>query len=325
MIMRPRRLRKSAAIRKLVEETRLCASQFVLPIFVHDHSSDKVEVKSMPGVFRHNVDSALKNIEMALTLGISSFIFFPAINDSKKTSDAAEALNQKGLIPQLLLKSKKLFPEITLFSDIALDPYNSDGHDGLVKNGKILNDETIEILCKQAELHSVCGVDFVAPSDMMDGRIGAIRRHLDTKGFSETGILSYSAKYASAFYGPFRDALDSAPRFGDKKTYQMNPANRIEALREGTLDVKEGADILMIKPALSYLDIISDFKRNFKIPIAAYQVSGEYSMIKAAGLNNWIDSDKVMLESLLSIKRAGGDIIFSYAATQVAEALRKSV
>lgn len=320
---RPRRNRSSEAIRSMLRETHFSASHFICPVFLQEGTKKKDPIRSMPGQFRLSLDELFKVAEEALQLGVPGLALFPVVPDAKKNSLANEAWNEKGLIPSALRELKQKFPELLLISDVALDPYSSDGHDGIVKDGVILNDESVAVLCKQAVAQAASGADLVAPSDMMDGRVGAIREALDAAGFTATGILSYCAKYASKFYGPFREALDSAPRFGDKKTYQMDPANRREALREARLDESEGADILMVKPALAYLDVIRDLSLSSDLPIAAYQVSGEYAMIKAAAQNQWIDGDAVLLECLLAIRRAGADLIFSYGALEAAKLLRK--
>jgi porphobilinogen synthase len=273
----------------------------------------------MPGIYRFSSDLMLKEIEECMKLGITSFDVFPAYPENLKNSIASESYNPETFYLKALREIKKQFPEVCLMSDVAMDPYSSDGHDGLVKSGKILNDETLEILGRMSLAQAEVGVDILGPSDMMDGRVGYIRSLLDENGFTETSIMSYTAKYASAFYGPFRDALDSAPKFGDKKTYQMNPANSKEALIEADLDLEEGADFLMVKPALSYLDIIKLLSDNYPVPIAAYNVSGEYSMVKAAAANGWLDSERAMLEILLSIKRSGAKIILTYFAKEFAK------
>jgi porphobilinogen synthase len=278
----------------------------------------KSEVASMPGIYRLSSDLMLKEIESCLKLGLTTFDIFPSLNDKLKDKKATESLNKKGLYPSMIREIKKQFPEAVIMTDVAMDPYSSDGHDGLVKNGQILNDETLSILAKMAIVQAEAGADIIGPSDMMDGRVGFIREALDEAGFTNVSIMSYTAKYASAFYGPFRDALDSAPKFGDKKTYQMDPANSREALLEADLDFIEGADFLMVKPALSYLDIIKSLNDNFNLPIAAYNVSGEYAMVKAAAAKNWIDGDKVRDEILLSIKRAGASVILTYFAKEFA-------
>jgi len=318
MQRRPRRNRKSESVRNLVEETRLSVKDLIFPLFLVDGSNQKIEVKSMPGIFRFSQDLLLKEIEECMKLGITAFDVFPAYPESLKDSIASESYNPETFYLKALREIKKQFPEVCLMSDVAMDPYSSDGHDGLVKNGKILNDETLEILAKMSLAQADAGVDILGPSDMMDGRVGYIRNLLDENGFTDTSIMSYTAKYASAFYGPFRDALDSAPKFGDKKTYQMNPANSQEALIEADLDFEEGADFLMVKPALSYLDIIKLLSDNYPLPIAAYNVSGEYSMVKAAAAQGWLDSERAMLEILLSIKRSGAKIILTYFAKEFA-------
>ena len=280
-------------------------------------------MKSMPGIYRLTPDLMLKEIEHCMGLGIRSFDVFPIVSEKDKTPKASEGYRQDSFYLRTLKEIKARLPESHIITDIAMDPYSSDGHDGFVKDGKVLNDATLEILGKMALAQADTGIDMIGPSDMMDGRVGYLRELLDQKGFEEVGIMSYTAKYESTFYGPFRDALDSAPKFGDKKTYQMDPANREEALLEAQLDYEEGADILMVKPALTYLDIISDFKENFPLPIAAYNVSGQYSMIKAAAQKGWLDSDRAMHESLTAIKRSGADIILTYFAKEFAERNRK--
>lgn len=270
----------------------------------------------MPGIFRLSPDLMLKEIEQCLKLGIKAFDIFPSLSDKYKDKTATESLNKNGLYLKTLSLIKKKFPEACIMTDVAMDPYSSDGHDGLVRNGEIVNDETLEILAKMAVAQADCGIDIIGPSDMMDGRVGYIREALDDAGHTNVSIMSYTAKYASAFYGPFRDALDSAPKFGDKKTYQMNPANSREALIEGQLDTEEGADFLMVKPALSYLDVINDLNNNFDLPIVAYNVSGGYAMVKVAAARGWIDGDRVRDEILLSIKRAGASIILTYFAKE---------
>lgn len=318
MNSRPRRNRKSDAIRGLVEETSLRVSDFIFPMFLVDGQNKQIEVASMPGIYRYSIDLMLKEIEACMKLGIMAFDVFPAYPDSLKDQMATESYNPETFYLKALREIKKNFPEVCLMSDVAMDPYSSDGHDGIVKDGKILNDKTLEVLARMSLAQADAGVDILGPSDMMDGRVGFIREALDAAGFTETSIMSYTAKYASAFYGPFRDALDSAPKFGDKKTYQMNPANAKEALIEADLDAAEGADFLMVKPALAYLDIIKLLSDHYALPIAAYNVSGEYSMIKASAEKGWIDGEKAMLESLLSIKRAGAKVILTYFAKEVA-------
>jgi porphobilinogen synthase len=319
---RPRRNRKDPIVRGWARETELRTDHLVLPLFVHG-GSGTVDIASMPGQKRHDADSLIRTVEAAAELGVRAVVLFPAIEEEKKTPDGREAANPEGLIPKLLRELKQRFPETTLVTDVALDPYSSDGHDGIVApDGRILNDETIEVLCRQALTQAEAGADVIAPSDMMDGRVGAIRGALDGAGHTGVSIMSYTAKYASAFYGPFRDALDSAPKAGDKKTYQMDPANRREALRETRLDEDEGADALMVKPAGPYLDVIRTMYEHTELPVAAYQVSGEYAMLKAASQNGWLDEKKVVLESLLGIRRAGASIILSYYALDAARWLR---
>ncbi len=313
---RPRRNRKSEVIRNMVQENKVSVNDFIFPLFLIDGKNKTTEVNSMPGIFRYSPDLILKEIESCMKLGIKAFDVFPSINDKLKDKRATESLNKNGLYLKTLTQIKKEFPEACIMTDVAMDPYSSDGHDGLVEKGEIVNDKTLSILAKMAVAQADCGIDIIGPSDMMDGRVGVIREALDKVGHSNVSIMSYTAKYASAFYGPFRDALDSAPKFGDKKSYQMNPANSKEALIEAQLDTSEGADFLMVKPALSYLDVIKDLNTNFELPIAAYNVSGEYSMVKAAAAKGWIDGDKVSDEILLSIKRAGASIILTYFAKE---------
>ncbi|MEO9483169.1 MAG: porphobilinogen synthase [Ekhidna sp.] len=315
---RPRRNRASAAIRDLAQETTLTTGDFVFPLFLLEGQNKKSEVESMPGIFRLSEDLILKEIEACLKLGIKGFDVFPVVEERHKDKTATKSYDVDFFYLRTLTKIKKEFPEALIITDVAMDPYSSDGHDGILEDGKILNDETLDILGQMALAQADTGVDMIGPSDMMDFRVGYLRNILDEQGFTDTGIMSYTAKYASAFYGPFRDALDSAPKFGDKKTYQMNPANIKEAIMEAELDFNEGADVLMVKPALAYLDVIQKLKTNFNIPIAAYNVSGEYAMIKAAGEKGWLDSNKAMMESLLSIKRAGADIILTYFAKEAA-------
>jgi porphobilinogen synthase len=307
----------------MIEETTLSANDFIYPLFLIEGSGKKEEIVSMPGIFRYSLDLLLKEIQESVKLGIKGFCVFPSLNDDKKDKYATEGYNKNSLYIQSLREIKLQFPDIALMTDIAMDPYSSDGHDGIVDNGEILNDETLEILGKMALAQAEAGADILGPSDMMDGRIGYIRKVLDEAGYKDVSIMSYSVKYASAFYGPFRDALDSAPKFGDKKTYQMNPANSREALIEAELDIEQGADMIMVKPALAYLDIIKLLKDNYNIPITAYNVSGEYAMLKAAAEKGWLDGEKAMMESLLSIKRAGADIILTYFAKEAARILNK--
>ena len=319
MLNRPRRNRSSAAIRTMVEENRLSVKDLLFPLFVMDGSATKTEIKSMPGIYRYTTDLLLSEIEECLNLGITSYALFPQVAEDRKDTLATESHRQGSLYLEAIHAVASRFPEISMLTDVAMDPYSSDGHDGIVRGGEILNDETLEVLAKMAVAQAQAGSKLIGPSDMMDGRVGYLRESLDDAGFTNVGIMAYSAKYASAFYGPFRDALESAPKFGDKKTYQMNPANSREALREAELDELEGADFLMVKPALAYLDIISLLRDNTNLPIAAYNVSGEYAMVKAAAANGWIDGEKAMLESLLSMKRAGAQVILTYFAKEFAQ------
>jgi porphobilinogen synthase len=315
---RPRRNRKSEGIRNLVRETQVTVNDLVLPLFLIDGKNEKSEVASMPGIFRRSQNLLLKEIEECMKLGIHAFDIFPGIKEKLKDRKATEAFNKKGLYLSTIREVKKNFPEAVVMTDVAMDPYSSDGHDGVVINGRIDNDQTLPLLARMAVAQAEAGADIIGPSDMMDGRVGAIRQALDEAGFSEVSIMSYTAKYASAFYGPFRDALDSAPKFGDKKTYQMDPGNSREALVEADLDIREGADFLMVKPALSYLDVIKQLSDNYHLPIAAYNVSGEYAMVKAAAARGWIDGTRVRDEILLSIKRAGASVILTYFAKEFA-------
>ena len=322
MHIRPRRNRKSAEIRALVQETSLSASDFIYPLFIHAGDEDQ-DIASMPGCKRWSLQGLVQEATEAYELGIGAVVLFPAIQESLKTPKAEECHNEDGLVPQAIRALKTALPNLMVMTDVALDPYNSDGHDGLVTENnqgdlEIINDETVEILCKQALCHAQAGADIISPSDMMDGRVAAIRRTLDEAGFTQVSIMSYSVKYASAYYGPFRGALDSAPKAGDKKTYQMDFHNVKEALREIELDTAEGADFLMVKPAGAYLDVIKTVSENASLPVAAYQVSGEYLMIKAAGADGWLDETKVAYESLVAIKRAGAQIILTYFAKEMA-------
>jgi porphobilinogen synthase len=319
---RPRRNRISAAVRDLVQENHLSVSELIFPLFLIEGSSRCIEVASMPGIYRFTPDIVLAEIDECMQLGIKSFALFPALDDAKKDKFASESYNPHNFYLKTVAEIKKRFPECVIITDVAMDPYSSDGHDGIYENGKILNDETLEILGRMALAQAEAGADIIAPSDMMDGRVGYLREMLDENAFSEKSIMAYTAKYASSFYGPFRDALDSAPKHGDKKTYQMNPANAREALLEAALDFEEGADFLMVKPALPYLDIIRLLADNFDVPIAAYNVSGEYAMIKAAAANAWLDGEKAMCESLLAMKRAGAKVILTYFAKEYAGLVR---
>ena len=319
MMQRPRRNRSSSSIRDLVSEKHLHPHNFIWPVFLIDGLQKKESISALPGIYRWSVDLLVNQIKEALSLGIKAFAIFPKVGEGLKNSTGSISLDTKFFLYSALRRLREEVPEALLITDVALDPYSSDGHDGIYKNGKIVNDESVEILAQQAVMQARAGAQIVAPSDMMDGRVAAIRKALDHEGFQEVGILSYTAKYASAFYGPFRNALDSAPRSGDKKTYQMDPRNTREALRELSLDINEGADMVMVKPAGSYLDIIRLFKENSPVPVAAYQVSGEYAMIKFAGAQNLINEKEAMLEALLAIKRAGADIILSYYAFEFAK------
>ena len=322
MNIRPRRNRKNQAIRNMVEETQLGVNNLIYPMFIEDGKGIKTEIKSLPKNFRWSLDLLLPEIESCVELGIESFVLFPAVKESLKDTVASYSYSDENFYLHAIRKIKETFPEIVLMSDVAMDPYSSDGHDGLVKDGQILNDETLPILNKMSVAQAQAGIDIIGPSDMMDGRVGEIRGALDREGYTDLSIMSYTAKYSSAFYGPFRDALDSAPKAGDKKTYQMNPANKREALIEAQLDVEEGADMLMVKPATCYLDIIHMLKENFEQAITAYNVSGECAMIHAAAQNGWLDYDSAMSEMLLSIRRAGADGILTYFAKDFAELVK---
>ncbi len=322
---RPRRNRKSEVIRQLVQETRLTVHDFIFPLFLIEGTGQAVEVASMPGIFRWSLDRLLEEIGQCRELGIKIFDIFPSIHDAKKDRMARESINPEGLYLRAIREVKRLYPDVMVMTDVAMDPYSSDGHDGLVdaESGEILNDATLELLGQMALAQARAGADILGPSDMMDGRVAFIRDVLDRNAFSQVSIMSYTAKYASAFYNPFRDALDSAPKRGDKKSYQMDPANRREALREVALDEMEGADMVMVKPALSYLDIIREVRDYTQLPVTAYNVSGEYAMIKAAAQKGWLDGERAMLEVLLSIKRAGADAILTYFAKEAAQVLRR--
>lgn len=315
---RPRRLRRTDAMRRLVRETQLTLDDLIYPVFVREGTEIEEAIPSMPGIYRYSLDVLLKELAVVSRLGIKAIALFPLIPPEQKDNAGTESYNPEGLVPRTVKAIKAEFPELLVMTDVALDPYSSPGHDGIVQDGIILNDATVDVLVKQALCQAEAGADFVCPSDMMDGRVGAIRQALDAAGWTQVGILAYSAKYASAYYGPFRDALDSAPQFGDKKTYQMDPANTREAIKEVALDVSEGADLVMVKPALAYLDIISQIKQATTLPVVAYNVSGEYAMIKAAAERGWIDESSVVLETLTSMKRAGADLILTYFAKQIA-------
>lgn len=311
---RNRILRQSAAIRSMVAETRLSPDDFIVPLFIDEGENTRIEIPSMPGYYRNTLDLTVAEVKELWQMGLKSVLLFIKCKDEWKDNIGKEAWNPDGLMQRAVKAIKDAVPEMLVMTDVALDPYSSFGHDGIVENGQIVNDPTVEALVKMSISHAKAGADFVAPSDMMDGRIGAIRKGLEAEGYINTGIMSYSAKYASCFYGPFRDALDSAPGFGDKKTYQMDYANRIEAVKETLMDVEEGADIVMVKPALAYLDIIREVKNSVSVPVSAYNISGEYAMIKAAAKMGWINEDKAILETLTSIKRAGADLIATYFA-----------
>ena len=318
---RNRILRTNAAIRSMVAETVLGPNDFIAPLFIDEGENYKHEIPSMAGYYRYSIDLTVKEVKELWSLGIRSVLLFIKCKEEWKDNTGKEAWNKDGLMQRSIKAIKDAVPEMVIMTDVALDPYSEYGHDGIVKDGLIVNDETVEALVKMSLSHAEAGADFVAPSDMMDGRIGAIRSALEQDGFSNTGIMSYSAKYASCFYGPFRDALDSAPGFGDKKTYQMDYANRKEAIKETLMDIAEGADIVMIKPAMAYLDIIREIKDRVAVPVSAYHVSGEYAMIKAAAKMGWLNEDKAILESLTSIKRAGADLIATYFAKDAAKLL----
>lgn len=322
VLHRPRRLRRTEILRRMVRENILRVEDLIYPLFVMEGEGQREEIPSMPGCYRYTLDLLLDEVKQADELRIGAIALFPLIAYNQKDNAGTESYNPEGLIPRAVRAIKQTVPDILVITDVALDPYSSEGHDGIVQDGKILNDETVAVLVKQALVQAASGADFVAPSDMMDGRVGAIRKALDAEGWINVGILAYSAKYASAYYGPFRDALDSAPKFGDKKTYQMDAANSREAIKEVALDIAEGADIVMVKPALAYLDIICQIKQYTHLPVAAYNVSGEYAMIKAAAEQGWIDEKKVILETLTSMKRAGADLILTYFAKDVALMLR---
>lgn len=324
--IRNRRLRSNPAIRDLVRETSLSPNDFIVPLFVVEGTRVKEEIATMPGYYRMSLDVLKGEVKQLWGMGLKAVLLFVKVDDALKDNSGKEALNPEGLMQRAIQTIKEACPQILVMTDVALDPYSSYGHDGIVANGKILNDETAAVLGEMSVSHARAGADMVAPSDMMDGRIGVIRKALDTEGYIDTGIMSYSAKYASSFYGPFRTALDSAPVAEkdiptDKKTYQMDPGNRLEAIRETALDIEEGADIVMVKPGLCYLDIVRDLREAFDVPIAVYQVSGEYAMLKAAAARGWLDEEAVMMEQLLSIKRAGADLIATYFAREAAKLL----
>lgn len=316
-VVRPRILRHTAAIRAMASETIIAPQHLMAPLFILEGTGIEEEISSLPGYYRRSLDKTLEEVRELYDMGIQCVLLFIKCPDDLKDNKGTEALNPKGLMQRSVQAIKKAVPEICVMTDVALDPYSSYGHDGIVENGQIVNEASVDVLAKMALSHAQAGADFVAPSDMMDGRIGAMREIFESAAMHNTGIMSYSAKYASCFYGPFRDALDSAPGFGDKKTYQMNPANRLEAMREIQLDVAEGADIVMVKPAMAYLDIIRETKNAVHIPVSAYQVSGEYAMIKAAAQKGWLNEEDAILESIIGIRRAGADLIATYFAKDI--------
>ena len=320
-IIRNRRLRATESIRNLVRETRLSPHDFLVPLFVEEGKGVKIEIPSMPGYYRFSLDLLQKEVKELWSMGLCAVLVFVKVEDALKDNKGTEAVNPDGLMQRAVKAIKEVCPDMLVMTDVALDPYSSYGHDGIVEEGQILNDETVEVLTDMSLTHIEAGADFVAPSDMMDGRVMSIREAFEDAGYHNAGIMSYSAKYASAFYGPFREALDSAPGFGDKKTYQMDYANRFEAIREAQLDVDEGADIIMVKPGLSYLDILREIKNEIDVPIAVYQVSGEYAMLKAAAEKGWLNHDAVMMEQLIAFKRAGADLIASYFAKDAVKLL----
>ena len=318
---RNRILRVSPAIRSMVAETSLTPSDFIVPLFITEGENISQEIASMPNYFRYSIDNTVKEVKELWSMGIKSVLLFVKSKDELKDNKGTEALNPNGLMQRSIKAIKDAVPEMLVMTDVALDPFSSYGHDGIVENGQIVNDPTVEVLAQMSVSHAQAGADFVAPSDMMDGRIGAIRKALEENNFINTGIMAYSAKYASCFYGPFRDALDSAPGFGDKKTYQMDYSNRIEAVKEALMDVEEGADIVMVKPGLPYLDIVREVKNAVNVPVSVYNISGEYAMIKAAAKMGWIDENKAILETLTSFKRAGADLIATYFAKDAVKLL----
>ena len=319
MLQRPRRNRLTPTLRNLVQENYLQVSSLIQPLFLVPGENIKLEIKSLPGIFRFSEDLLLEEIGACMAVGVETFLIFPAIPEELKDKGASYSYSKDNFYLKAARNIKKKFPSSCIISDVAMDPYSIDGHDGWVEDGQILNDKTLPVLAKMAAAQAEAGFDMIGPSDMMDGRIQYIREYLDNEGYTNTGIMAYTAKYASAFYGPFRDALDSAPKAGDKKTYQMNPANLQEALKEAHLDISEGADVIMVKPALHYLDVIHLLKTNTNIPIAAYHVSGECAMLIAAAQNGWLDRQKAIEETLMGIKRAGADIIITYFAREYAE------
>ncbi|MDR2121664.1 MAG: porphobilinogen synthase [Flavobacteriaceae bacterium] len=320
---RNRRIRANQSIRDLVRETTITTDDFMLPVFITEGNNIKEEIPSMPGIYRRSLDLTVEEVKELWTLGIKAVNLYVKVSNDKKDNTGKEAWNKNGLMQQTIRAIKDAVPEMVVMPDVALDPYSVYGHDGIVENGKILNDATVDALVKMSLSHAEAGADFIAPSDMMDGRVAAIRQALEENGFYDVGIMSYAAKYASSFYGPFRDALDSAPGFGDKKTYQMDYANSREAINDALKDIEEGADMIMVKPGLPYLDIVSKLHEIVDVPVSVYQVSGEYAMIKAAVKNGWLDNDKTIIESLTCIKRAGASLISTYFAKEAALLLNK--
>lgn len=320
---RPRRLRKSAAVRALVAENSLSPNDLMTPLFILEGEGKQKEIPSMPGYYKKSLDLTVEDVKELWAMGLKSVLLFVQVSDDLKDNAGTEAVNDGGLMQDAVRAIKAAVPGMVVMTDVALDPYSSFGHDGIVEEGEIVNDKTVDVLAEMALSHARAGADFVAPSDMMDGRVSAIRSRLDEEGFENTGIMSYSAKYASSFYGPFRDALDSAPGFGDKKTYQMDPANAIEGVKEALLDIEEGADMVMVKPGLPYLDMIHRVKQKSEVPVSVYHVSGEFAMIKAAAAKGWIDEDAAIIESLLSFKRAGADLIATYFSRDAVRLLNK--
>lgn len=323
-LSRPRRLRVNGSIRAIMQETTLTTNDLMAPIFVVEGTKQKEEISSMPNYFRFSLDELVYEINELWNLGIKAVLLFVKAEDETKDNVGTEALNPNGLMQRAIKKVKEICPEMVVMTDVALDPYSIYGHDGIVINGEIVNEETVEVLAKMSVSHAKAGADWVAPSDMMDGRILRIREALDKEGFLNTGILAYSAKYASCFYGPFRDALDSAPGFGDKKSYQMNPANRIEAVKEALMDEQEGADMVMVKPGMPYLDVLREVKNAVRVPVSVYHVSGEYAMIKAASQKGWLNENQAIMEVMYGFKRAGADLIATYFAKDVAKLLAKN-
>lgn len=324
MHIRPRRLRTGPSIRAMATEHTLSASNLIAPVFIVEGSNVQEEIPSMPNYFRYSPDLAVEEAKTLFTLGVPAVLLFVKADDALKDNKGTEAVNPDGLMQRSIRAIKAAAPELVVMTDVALDPYSSFGHDGIVEHGEIVNDPTVQVLAQMAVSHAAAGADFVAPSDMMDGRVAAIREALEISGFPNTGIMSYSAKYASCFYGPFRDALDSAPGFGDKKTYQMNPANVREAIRETLLDVDEGADIVMVKPGVPYLDVVRAVREHVDIPVAAYHVSGEYAMIKAAAARGWLNEEQAVMETMLSFRRAGADLIATYFCKDIIRLLQSS-